>query len=102
MAAALVVGVFYRIVAGSDGAKDPYTLYFYAATAGTIALLVAYAMVTVGCDPLPLLAAAPAGWPTWEIILPLGALAVVGYVDLPPDGSRRRRARARSGTPRSG
>ena len=42
MAVALGIGIFYRLVAGSDGAKDPYTLYFYAATAGTIALLVAY------------------------------------------------------------
>jgi amino acid transporter len=88
MAAALVIGIFYRIVAGSDGAKDPYTLYFYAATAGTIALLVAYAMVTLGAIRFLFLGETrrAAGW---EIVVPLGALAVVGYViyrQMDPDG----------------
>ena len=88
MAAALVIGIFYRIAAGSDGAKDPYTLYFYAATAGTIALLVAYAMVTLGAVRFLFLGETrrAAGW---EIVLPLGALAVVGYViyrQMDPDG----------------
>jgi amino acid transporter len=79
MAAALVVGIFYRIVAGSDGANDPYFLYFYAATAGTIALLVAYAMVTLGAVRFLFFSGARRV-AAWEIILPLGALAVVGYV----------------------
>ena len=88
MAAALLVGVFYRIAAGSDGANDPYIMYFYAATAGTIALLVAYAMVTLGAIRFLFLGATRrvAGW---EIVLPLGALAVVGYVvyrQMDPDG----------------
>jgi len=88
MAASLVVGIFYRIVAGSDGAKDPYTLYFYAATAGTIALLVAYAMVTLGAIRF-LFLGATRRVATWEVVLPLGALAVVGYVvyrQMDPDG----------------
>ena len=83
-----MVGIFYRIVAGSDGANDPYTLYFYAATAGTIALLVAYAMVTLGSIRFLFLGESrrAAGW---EIVMPLAALAVVGYVvyrQMDPDG----------------
>jgi amino acid transporter len=88
MAAALVVGIFYRVVAGSDGANDPYTLYFYAATAGTIALLVAYAMVTVGAIRFLFFAGARRV-AAWEIVLPIAALAVVGYVvyrQMDPDG----------------
>jgi amino acid transporter len=88
MAAALVVGIFYRIVAGSDGANDPYTLYFYAATAGTIALLVAYAMVTLGAIRF-LFLGDERRVALWEIVLPLAALAVVGYVvyrQMDPDG----------------
>jgi amino acid transporter len=88
MAAALVVGIFYRLVAGSDGANDPYFLYFYAATAGTIALLVAYAMVTLGAIRF-LFLGATRRVAAWEIVLPLGALAVVGYVvyrQMDPDG----------------
>jgi amino acid transporter len=89
MAAALVVGVFYRVVAGNDGANDPYTLYFYAATAGTIALLVAYAMVTLGAIRF-LFFGETRRVAGWEIIMPLGALAVVGYVvyrQMDPDGT---------------
>jgi amino acid transporter len=88
MFAALLVGIFYRIVAGSDGARDPYTLYFYAATAGTIALLVAYAMVTLGAIRF-LFAGERRRAPVWEIAMPLAALAVVGYViyrQMDPDG----------------
>jgi amino acid transporter len=89
MAAALVIGIFYRIVAGSDGTKDPYTLYFYAATAGTIALLVAYAMVTVGAIRF-LFIGEPRRAALWEIVMPLAALVVVGYTvyrQMDPDGT---------------
>jgi amino acid transporter len=88
MAASLVVGIFYRLVAGNDGADDPYFLYFYAATAGTIALLVAYAMVTLGAIRFLFLSGVRRV-AAWEIVLPLGALAVVGYVvyrQMDPDG----------------
>jgi amino acid transporter len=88
MAVALVVGVFYRLVAGDDGAKDPYTLYFYAATAGTIALLVAYAMVTLGAIRF-LFFGAVRRVAAWEIVVPLAAIAVVAYVvyrQMDPDG----------------
>ena len=88
MAAALVVGIFYRVVAGDDGAKDPYTLYFYAATAGTIALLVAYAMVTLGAIWF-LFLAGTRRVAAWEIVMPIAALVVVGYVvyrQMDPDG----------------
>jgi amino acid transporter len=89
MAAALVIGVFYRLVAGSDGARDPYTLYFYAATAGTIALLVAYAGVTLGAIRFLFLAGARRV-AAWEIVIPLAALAVIFYVvyrQMDPDGT---------------
>ena len=88
MAAGLVIGIFYRLVAGSDGANDPYILYFYAATAGTIALLVAYAMVTIGAIRF-LFTGETRRVPAWEIVMPLAALVVVGYVvyrQMDPDG----------------
>ena len=73
---------------GQRRRQRPVLLYFYAATAGTIALLVAYAMVTLGAIRFLFLGATRrvAGW---EIVMPLGALAVVGYVvyrQMDPDG----------------
>ena len=90
MGAALVVGIFYRLVAGNDGANDPYFLYFYAATAGTIALLVAYAMVTLGAIRFLFLGATRrvAGWEDRDA--PRGA-GRGRLRRLPPDGPGRRR-----------
>ena len=88
MAVGLVIGIVYRLVAGSDGANDPYTLYFYAATAGTIALLVAYLMVTFGAIRF-LFLGATRRVPAWEIVLPLASIVVVAYViyrQMDPDG----------------
>src|SRR4029079_17241693 len=64
------------------------TLYFYAATAGTIALLVAYLMVTFGAIRF-LFLGETRRVPAWEIVLPLASIAVVGYViyrQMDPDG----------------
>jgi amino acid transporter len=88
MVVALLVAIFYRIAASPD-AKDPYILYFYAATAGTIALLVAYAMVTLGAMRF-LWATGKARVPLYEIIVPIGALVVIGYViyrQMDPNGT---------------
>ena len=63
--------------------------YFYAATAGTIALLVAYAMVTLGALRF-LWATGKARVPLYEIVVPIGALAVIGYViyrQMDPNGT---------------
>jgi amino acid transporter len=87
MVVGLLVAIFYRFAASPD-AKDPYFLYFYAATAGTIALLVAYAMVTLGAMRF-LWTSGKARVPLYEIIVPIGALAVIGYViyrQMDPDG----------------
>jgi amino acid transporter len=88
MAAGVVIAALYRIFAGGDGANDPYTLYFYAATAGTIALLVAYAGVTLGAMRF-LFASGVRRVATWEIVIPIAALAVIFYVvyrQMDPDG----------------
>jgi amino acid transporter len=88
MVAALVIGILYRVIAGGEGAKDPFVMYFYVATAGTIALLIGYAMVTLGAirflflGPVRRVAA-------WEIVVPLASIAVVAYVvyrQMDPDG----------------
>jgi amino acid transporter len=51
---------------------------FYALTVGTIALLVAYLLATLGAVKFLFLGATPKA-PRWQIILPLGGIAFVGY-----------------------
>lgn len=51
---------------------------FYALTIGTLALLVAYVMATVGAIRFLFLGAEPKA-PRWQLVVPLAAIALVGY-----------------------
>jgi hypothetical protein len=51
---------------------------FYALTIGTIALLVAYLLATLGAVKFLFLGTTPKA-PRWQIILPLAGIAFVGY-----------------------
>jgi hypothetical protein len=51
---------------------------FYALTVGTLSLLVAYVMATLGAIRFLFLGREPRA-PRWQIVIPLGGVAFVGY-----------------------
>jgi amino acid transporter len=59
------------------GAK-PFDTFLWSGTIGTLILLVAYVLATVGCIKL-LFVDRKMSVPTWEIVIPLAALVMLGY-----------------------
>jgi len=62
------------------GAK-PFDLFYYSGTIGTLILLVAYALATVGAVRLVFFSGDPRAdeVPRWQIVVPVLALVVLGY-----------------------
>jgi hypothetical protein len=76
---AAIVLVVVVMWAAFDAA--PFDLFVYSGTAGTLILLVAYALATVGAVRLVFFSGDPrsAEVPRWQIAVPVLALAVLGY-----------------------
>ena len=56
----------------------PFDTFVWSGTIGTLILLVAYVLATVGCIKL-LFVDRKLSVPMWEIVIPLAALAMLGY-----------------------
>jgi amino acid transporter len=67
---ALICAVFFDAV--------PFDTFLWSGTIGTLILLVAYVLATIGCIKL-LFIDKKMSVPTWEIVVPLAALVMLGY-----------------------
>jgi amino acid transporter len=81
-AAAVVVAVTVFVIGLVDavffGAK-PFDTFFWSGTIGTLILLVAYLLATAGCIKLIWIDKKMPQVRTWEIVIPLAAVVVIGY-----------------------
>lgn len=75
---AVLVLVIGFICATAFGAK-PFDTFFWSGTIGTLILLVAYVLATVGCIKLIWIDKKMPHVPTWEIVIPILALGMLGY-----------------------
>ena len=57
---------------------EPFDVFLWAATIGTLILLFVYFLATIGAIKL-LFFSGEAKVPAWQIVIPIGALIVVGY-----------------------
>jgi hypothetical protein len=67
---ALVCAAFFDAV--------PFDTFLWSGTIGTLILLVAYVLATVGCIKL-LFVDRKMSVPMWEVVIPLAALVMLGY-----------------------
>ncbi|MCW2758131.1 MAG: Amino acid permease-associated region, partial [Nocardioidaceae bacterium] len=74
---AAVVAVIALVCAVFFGA-EPFDTFLWSGTIGTLILLVAYVLATIGCIKL-IWIDKKMDVPTWEIVIPLVALLMLGY-----------------------
>ena len=69
------------VLAWAAFGAEPFDLFFYSGTIGTLILLVAYALATVGAVRLVFFSGDPRAddVPRWQIAIPVLALVVLGY-----------------------
>jgi amino acid transporter len=81
-AAATLVGVIAMyiviVVCATAFGAEPFDVFVWSGVIGTLILLFAYVMATIGAIRL-LFFSGERRVPTWQIVIPLGALIVVGY-----------------------
>jgi amino acid transporter len=79
-AASAVVVTMYVIIAiaGLALGAEPFDVFLYSGTIGTLILLVAYALATIGAARLVFFTGAPSV-PRWQLVVPVLALVVIGY-----------------------
>ena len=81
VAAAIVItatiAVIALVCATAFGAK-PFDTFFWSGTIGTLILLVAYVLATVGCVKLVFIDHKLAV-PQWQMVIPIAALVMLGY-----------------------
>src|SRR4051794_12841767 len=80
VAAAIVCGVITLIalVCAVFFGAEPFDTFLWSGTIGTLILLVAYVLATVGCIKL-LFVDRKMRVPMWEVVIPLAALVMLGY-----------------------
>jgi amino acid transporter len=96
-AAATAVTLTIAVIAAICGvlfAAKPFDTFFWSGTIGTLILLVAYILATLGCIKLVFVdRRLPV--PQWQVVIPLLALLILGYtiyrnvVPYPPSGAAR-------------
>jgi amino acid transporter len=57
----------------------PFDTFFWSGAIGTLILLVAYLLATIGCIKLIWVDKKMPQVPTWEIVIPIAAVIVIGY-----------------------
>jgi amino acid transporter len=77
IAATIGMYVVIAVAALAFGAK-PFDAFVWSGVIGTLILLVVYILATIGAMKL-LWFSGPAKVPTWQIVIPIGALLVLGY-----------------------
>jgi len=80
-ALAVVVAMYVIIaIAGVALGAEPFEVFLYAGTIGTLILLVAYALATIGAARLVFFSPdSGTSVPRWQLVIPILALVVVGY-----------------------
>src|SRR4051794_38205571 len=73
-----VMAVILGILAIAGGGK-PFHVLLLARTVGTLILLVAYVLTTIGAIKLVFVERRMPGVPMWQIVVPIAALVVLGY-----------------------
>src|SRR5215472_12346322 len=77
LAAAIIVGVYAAVSANSTTVAEH--AFFWSGTIGTLILLVVYVLATVGMSLLVFVRRKLPGIPTWQVIIPVAAIIVLGY-----------------------
>jgi amino acid transporter len=80
-AATAVAGIVFLIglICATAFNALPFDTFLWSGTIGTLILLVAYVLATVGCIKLIWIDKKMPQVPTWEIVIPLLALCMLGY-----------------------
>jgi amino acid transporter len=80
-AALLVLGVMALVMAVTAiaGGGEPFEVFLWSGTIGTLVLLVAYVLTTVGAINLVFVERRLPGVPMWQVVVPVLALVVLGY-----------------------
>ena len=73
----IVVALIALVCAVFFGA-EPFDTFLWSGTIGTLILLVAYVLATIGCIKL-LFVDRKMSVPMWEVVIPLAALVMLGY-----------------------
>jgi amino acid transporter len=77
---ALTVAIYVTyIVASHNTSQLAYNAFAWSGTIGTLILLVAYLLATVGMTLLVFVRRKMPGVPTWQIAIPVAAVIVLGY-----------------------
>ena len=80
-AALLVLGVMtvILVVMAIAGGGEAFNAFLWSGTIGTLILLVAYVLTTIGAIKLVFVERRMPGVPMWQVIVPIAALVVLGY-----------------------
>ena len=81
VAASLVISVLIALIAFVCAVffgATPFDTFLWSGTIGTLILLVAYVLATIGCIKL-LFIDRKMAVPMWEVVIPLAALVMLGY-----------------------
>jgi len=79
-AVTVILGMYAIIAVAAIGlGAQPFDVFLYAGTIGTLILLVAYALATLGATRLVFFTGTGTGVPRRQIVVPVLALAFIGY-----------------------
>jgi hypothetical protein len=80
-AAVLVLGVMavILVVMAIAGGGDAFNAFLWSGTIGTLILLVAYVLTTIGAIKLVFVERRMPAVPMWQVVIPVLALVVLGY-----------------------
>jgi amino acid transporter len=77
-AAAVIIYVVYVAVSASPS-HVAMNAFFWSGTMGTLILLVVYVLATIGMSRLVFIQRKMPSVPTWQVIIPVAAIVVLGY-----------------------
>jgi amino acid transporter len=80
-AAVLVLGVMavIMLIMAIAGGGEAFNVFLWSGTIGTLILLVAYVLTTIGAIKLVFVERRMPGVPMWQVVIPIAALVVLGY-----------------------
>lgn len=77
---AMTIGIYVVILAVSNVTSNvAYNAFAWSGATGTLILLVAYLLATVGMTLLVFVRRRMPGVPAWQVVLPIAAIVVLGY-----------------------
>jgi amino acid transporter len=75
----LVVMAVIMLVMAIAGGGEAFNVFLWSGTIGTLILLVAYVLTTIGAIKLVFVERRMPSVPMWQVIIPIAALVVLGY-----------------------